>query len=653
MSNRLGILPDQRPSLYKNPEIIANQPTEKFTKAALHLLSVAKRYGFDDVIYYDINGCNTIGLTGSAKAIYSISPRYLAEGANNPFLGYRRSKEVLRIWQELHAAIGYDVPQSLDTKEFLIKLIPHPGVPEKMFYSFKHDRWYNGSPKQDYPDACQVVGGQKYSDANGPVLIRTPAGHTIAAMHSVSGADIGVIAKCGGLSWSSWAITDRISLFEVLDIAITFFADTRIMSKNLGYTSYSKSRQKAVHFAPWDNWTLRLSAYDSLMDMVMSGMSGDRVEEAFLAAEYLAVGLDTTKFEGQLRDYYLPVNKSVPAIHTWDQMDDAIYSISNKNKNKEFKTRFKGANYAEDSYAEMKVIDLIPLSDIPLAVVYADPARPKFVEQTSKKLRAAGFAGTILQSNQSPFDNPDYVSNLVREWAITNRRVEFTTPSAKSGISKERKSSVRALPAKFITLPNKLIVSDIEVTNSLYSSIMGVKIPDGFGANEPVTNVSWFMAVEFCNELTRKVNKKYNMSMKESYSINGTDVEFNRGADGFRLPTAAEWEYASDLTKYVIRNDVKDIAWFYDNADEVVQQVGQKKPNKYGLYDMLGNVSEWCWDDVKGARAVRGGDVSNREHYIPHGGIPSSFQPASKSSNIGFRVYRSEPGYVFPVTRPT
>jgi hypothetical protein len=361
-------------------------------------------------------------------------------------------------------------------------------------------------------------------------------------MHSVSGVDIGVIAKCGGLSWSSWAITDRISLFEVLDIAITFFADTRIMSKNLGYTSYSKSRQKAVHFAPWDNWTIRLSAYDSLMDMVMAGMSGGRVEEAFLAAEYLAVGLDTTKFEGQLRDYYLPINKSVTAIHTWDQMDDAIYSISNKNKNKEFKTRFKGANYAEDSYAEMKVIDLIPLSDLPLAVVYADPARPKFVEQTSKKLRAAGFVGTILQSNQSPFDNPDYVSNLVREWAINNRRVEFTVPSDKSGISKERKPSVLVRGAKFITLPNNLSVSDIEVTNSLYSSIMGVKLPDGAHPNEPMANVNWYMAVKFCNELTRKVNERLNMSMKEAYSINGNNVKLNKRADGFRLPFASEWE---------------------------------------------------------------------------------------------------------------
>ena len=646
MNNRLGILPDQRPTLYKNSELIVNEPTEKFTKAALNLLAIAKKYGFDDVIYYENKGCKNIGITGPAKAIYSLSPRYITEGVNNPFLGHRSAKEVLRIWQELHAAIGYAVPQSLNTKVFFIKMIPHPGAPETTFYSFSKSRWFSGQARPDIPDFCHVVGGQKYSDANGPVLIRTPAGHTIAAMHSVDTHDIGAITKCRGLAWSSWAITDRISMFDVPDIAITFFADTRIMSKNLGYTSYSKSRQKAVHFAPWDNWTLRLSAYDDLMDMITAGMAGNGIEETFLAAEYLAVGLDTTKFEGNLRDYFLPINKSVTAIHTWDQMDDAIYAISSKNKNKPFTSRFKGANYEENSYAEMKVIDLIPLSNIPLAVIYENATIPDYVEKTSKKLRAAGFRGTIIPSSENPFDNPDYVSSLVREWAINNRRVEFTVPSAKSGISKERKPSVLVRGAKFITLPNNLSVSDIEVTNSLYSSIMGVKLPDGAHPNEPMANVSWYMAVKFCNELTRKVNERLNMSMKEAYSINGNNVKLNKRADGFRLPFASEWEYACKLDEYTTSNMITDIAWFYDNADEVVQQVGQKKPNKYGLYDMLGNVSEWCWDDVNGDRAVRGGDVSNREHYIRHGGIPSNIHPDAKLSSIGFRVYRNGPGYI-------
>ncbi|MDP8223734.1 MAG: formylglycine-generating enzyme family protein [Candidatus Lernaella stagnicola] len=164
--------------------------------------------------------------------------------------------------------------------------------------------------------------------------------------------------------------------------------------------------------------------------------------------------------------------------------------------------------------------------------------------------------------------------------------------------------------------------------------------PTGEGTKDhPVETVSWLDAVEFCNALSKK------LGMKEVYDIDesndtATPIE---GAKGIRLPTSEEWVYAclAGGTKDPY-GPVDEIAWYLDNSERNTHPVGEKKPNAWDLYDMLGNVYEWCFDrpEEDGAtRVLRGGGW-----YVIAGNVRASdrngFYPADRGSSVGFRISR-------------
>jgi sulfatase modifying factor 1 len=114
-------------------------------------------------------------------------------------------------------------------------------------------------------------------------------------------------------------------------------------------------------------------------------------------------------------------------------------------------------------------------------------------------------------------------------------------------------------------------------------------------AKKPVERVRWRDAKEYCNERSRLEG------LKPCYNEKTVDWDCDYSANGYRLPTEAEWEYAAragtdDAFDFGGVDKLRQYAWFSENAEEKTHIVGQKKPNKWGIYDLYGNVSQWCED---------------------------------------------------------
>lgn len=179
------------------------------------------------------------------------------------------------------------------------------------------------------------------------------------------------------------------------------------------------------------------------------------------------------------------------------------------------------------------------------------------------------------------------------------------------------------------------------VTRSLYAEVMGKERPAEGEALHPVQNVSWLDAVSFCNRISSRLD------LPEYYIFNsdGDDALGSGTAAGFRLPSEAEWEFACRAgTRDPRYGDLEEVAWYEGNSGGKTQPVGLLQPNNWGLYDMLGNVWEWCEDvydpSVYGQyRVFRGGGWADQ----PRGCLATNRRrshPAFAIDDLGFRVAR-------------
>ena len=234
------------------------------------------------------------------------------------------------------------------------------------------------------------------------------------------------------------------------------------------------------------------------------------------------------------------------------------------------------------------------------------------------------------------------------------------------------------LPIHSVSL-SPFYISKYEVKQSEYLAVMANNPAQGFGfgANYPVYFVSWYSALKYCNlrSLNEGLTPVYTISGSTNPSNWGAvpslnDVTWNAvlcawSANGYRLLTEAEWEYAarggSSTPDYMYSgsNAINEVAWYLSNSGQNAHPVGTKAPNALGLYDMSGNVYEWCWDEhgAYGSSAVSDphGPESNtgRSSRLRRGGYYESLatysripfrghnDPASAYRGIGFRVCRS------------
>ncbi|MFD5948313.1 formylglycine-generating enzyme family protein [Streptomyces collinus] len=188
-------------------------------------------------------------------------------------------------------------------------------------------------------------------------------------------------------------------------------------------------------------------------------------------------------------------------------------------------------------------------------------------------------------------------------------------------------------------------MSAVPVTQEWYAEVTGEYPSTARGGRLPVEGVSWWDAIRFCNALSRREG------LTPAYEVrsDGGAVDRDTAADGYRLPTEAEWEHACRAGGTGPRyGPLDEIAWYRGNADDRIHPVGGKQPNSWGLYDMLGNSWDWCWDlydaEVYGTyRVLRGGGWSD-EHWSCRASVRRRSHPAFRIDDVGFRVARSMPG---------
>ncbi|MCL2034152.1 MAG: formylglycine-generating enzyme family protein [Oscillospiraceae bacterium] len=231
-----------------------------------------------------------------------------------------------------------------------------------------------------------------------------------------------------------------------------------------------------------------------------------------------------------------------------------------------------------------------------------------------------------------------------------------------------------------VTVPD-FYIGKYEVTQKEWVDVMGSNPSEFQGEDMPVETVSWYDAIEYCNKRSEKEGLKpyYNIdkdtidpnNLSEDDDIRWT-VTINEGANGYRLPTEVEWEYAASggrkSRSYIFSgsDDPDEVAWHFRNSgDEYLegfwhwptiegnnsrpQPVGQKKGNELGLYDMSGNVREWCWDwhgdnvdTGSGAERVwRGGGWIGQEEACKMN-FRGSLEAHYKFPDQGFRVCRGD-----------
>lgn len=229
-------------------------------------------------------------------------------------------------------------------------------------------------------------------------------------------------------------------------------------------------------------------------------------------------------------------------------------------------------------------------------------------------------------------------------------------------------------PRHEVQVPS-FLMGDTEVTQKLWTEVMGFNPSVREGDKLPVTNVSWYDALEFCNALSLRdgLEPVYKINKELVDANNSSDldslrytVSCNWRASGYRLPTEAEWEYAAkcgnseSVFQFSGSGKLEEVGWYAKNSLNQVHEVAAKESNAWGFFDLSGNVFEWCWDywglyqkdkqvhprgAVSGSyRIARGGswmaetDACSNTH---RGG----FSADTRSKELGFRLARNARAY--------
>ncbi|MDR2485821.1 MAG: formylglycine-generating enzyme family protein [Treponema sp.] len=282
------------------------------------------------------------------------------------------------------------------------------------------------------------------------------------------------------------------------------------------------------------------------------------------------------------------------------------------------------------------------------------------VQPAGNQDNEAGKASKPVSAETGGPASSAQVEQVKKAVAIPNDFVKIEGGSFMMGSSEREKDRTDNEISHLVSV-NGFYMSKYEVTQQEYEQVMKMNPSHFKGPNLPVENVSWHDAVAYCN--ARSGQEGFN----PVYTLKGEAVRCNWHTVGYRLPTEAEWEYACRAQTFTAFNTGDHITtdqanydgnYFYTNGvrglyREKTTPVGTFAPNSWGLYDMHGNVWEWCWDwygvydtrkqsnpagpNTGADRVIRGGSWGGSALYLRSANRCSN-NPFSKDSYLGFRV---------------
>ena len=284
-------------------------------------------------------------------------------------------------------------------------------------------------------------------------------------------------------------------------------------------------------------------------------------------------------------------------------------------------------------------------------------ARSGMLEDLLERLRSQGTADTLCAAN-------------ALGWCPAFVRIP--AGSLLIGVPFDVEAPPVEQPQRRVSFSRSIWVSTTAITQGQWRAVMGNNPSDSPHPQRPIQRVNWYEAIAFCDTLSTRLGLESPYLLRGRSGMPGersTRSQRWRGAfhcsvtwpgvarGGVRLPTEAEWEYAARAGGARDRMAYPDTAWQRSNSHHQSHPVAQRRPNAWGLYDMMGNIAEWCWDrfaaypdasetDPTGPstgglrRVLRGGHWDSDAQTL-YPGHRAFLTPHDRASTVGFRVVLS------------
>ena len=256
--------------------------------------------------------------------------------------------------------------------------------------------------------------------------------------------------------------------------------------------------------------------------------------------------------------------------------------------------------------------------------------------------------------------NSDIVPNNLNNLAtLTNPITEITTTDETIKKSKlvelipiKQGTYNRIIDNKEVKINHSFAISKYLITQSVYKAVFNDNPSNFKGDSLPIENVTFYEAIAFCNKLSELDG------CQKVYSVNNAQIQWNKEVKGYRLPFEVEWEFALNYNSIEIKEKLELLAWYNNNSKNQTHKVGLKEQNRLEIYDLLGNVWEWCFDNFvdnptietikdnyciqnedSTFRVLRGGSYADFETmFTKEKAFRKKEYENTKSRFIGFRV---------------